>query len=262
MQARAARALRVIHAPGDPEKGRQTAPSPARRLSKQPENGMFYRRRQAWKQRKRRGRRLCVSGEPSPMRWGPQSGKTPRGVKGLRESQRETDKQIEETLKRMVGTDKRLGALFNRFGEMVEYMILPNLMEKFEELGFAFTKASRPVIKGKEHGIFTDIDALLENGGTVMAVEIKSKPDINDINCHIERMEELRRCADARGDRRVYLGAVAGAVFNDSEKAYVLKRGFYVVEPSGESFKITAPKDPRGPREWLPARALSGADGS
>ncbi|MDR0706562.1 MAG: hypothetical protein LBF60_01615 [Treponema sp.] len=163
--------------------------------------------------------------------------------KELRESQMATDKQ-------MKATDKRFGYLSNRFGEMVEYMIMPNLVEKFDELGFIFTKANRSIIKDKEHDIFTEVDALLENGDKVMAVEIKTKPDISDINYHIERMEKLRKYADLRGDKRIYLGAVAGVVFNDSEKGYALKQGFYVVEPSGETFKITEPKDPCRPREW------------
>ncbi|MDR2447526.1 MAG: hypothetical protein LBD58_09635 [Treponema sp.] len=171
-------------------------------------------------------------------------------LKELRESQMATDAQIKETDKRMKETDKRSGCLSNRFGEMVAYMVMPNLVEKFEKLGFAFTKANWSVIKDKEHGIFTEVDALLENGDKVMAIEIKTKPDINDINYHIERMEKLRKYADLRGDKRIYLGAVAGAIFNDSEKGYALKQGFYMLEPSGKTFKITEPKDPRRIREW------------
>ncbi|MDR2393235.1 MAG: hypothetical protein LBD93_03660 [Treponema sp.] len=166
-----------------------------------------------------------------------------QGLKELRESQMATDKQMKET-------DKRFGALSNRFGEMVEYMVMPNLVEQFDALGFTFTKANRSVIKDKEHDIFMEVDALLENGDQVMAVEIKTKPDINDIKYHIERMEKLRKYADLHGDKRGYLGAVAGVVFNDSEKGYALKQGLYVVEPSGETFKITAPQDPCRPREW------------
>ncbi|MDR0707067.1 MAG: hypothetical protein LBF60_04210 [Treponema sp.] len=169
-----------------------------------------------------------------------------QGFKELRESQRETEKQ-------MKATDKRFGELVNRFGDMVEYMVMPNLVAKFEELGFTFTKANRTEIKDRKHGIFTEVDALLENGDKVMAVEIKTKPNIDDINDHIKRMEKLRTYADMHGDRRVYLGAVAGVVFNENEKTYTLKQGFYVVEPSGETFKITEPKDKYHPREWQPA---------
>jgi uncharacterized coiled-coil DUF342 family protein len=180
-----------------------------------------------------------------------------RGLKELRESQkelRESQKDLRESQKatdaQMKATDKRIGELTNRFGDMVEYMVIPNLVTKFEDLGFTFTKANRTEIKDKEHDIFTEVDALLENGEKVMAVEIKTKPSIDDINDHIERMEKLRKYADLHGDKRKYLGALAGIVFSESEKTYTLKKGFYAIEPSGETFKITEPKDKYHPREW------------
>jgi hypothetical protein len=150
----------------------------------------------------------------------------------------------------MQATDKRFGELSNRFGDMVEYMVLPNLVVKFEELDFTFTKANRTEIKDRKHDIFLEVDALLENGDKVMAVEIKSKPNIDDIHDHIERMEKLRIYADLHNDKRVYLGAVAGVVFGDSEKIYALKKGFYVIEPSGDTFNIIEPKGSYHPHEW------------
>jgi uncharacterized coiled-coil protein SlyX len=162
----------------------------------------------------------------------------------------EIERIIKETAQQMKITDKQIGKLGNRFGDMIEHMILPNLVTKFEELGFTFTKATRTEIKDREHDIFIEVDALLENGDKAMAVEIKSKPNIDDIHDHIERMEKLRVYADLHNDKRVYLGAVAGVVFGESEKIYTLNKGFYVIEPSGETFKITEPKDKYHPREW------------
>ncbi|MDR3338234.1 MAG: hypothetical protein LBT16_13630, partial [Treponema sp.] len=49
----------------------------------------------------------------------------------MKESQRETDRQMKEsqreTDRQMKETDRRVGEMTNRFGEMVEYMIVPNL---------------------------------------------------------------------------------------------------------------------------------------
>jgi chromosome segregation ATPase len=165
----------------------------------------------------------------------------------MKESQAETDRQMKETDRQL---NKRFGELSNRFGDMVEYMVLPNLVTKFEELGFTFTKANRTEIKDRVHNIFLEVDALLENGDKVMAVEIKTKPSIDDIHDHIERMEKLRIYADLHNDKRVYLGAIAGVVFSESNKIYALKKGLYVLEPSGETFKITEPKDEYYPHEW------------
>jgi oligoendopeptidase F len=129
-------------------------------------------------------------------------------------------------------------------------MVRPNLVAKFHKLGFTFTRANRTEITDREHNIFTEVDALLENGDTVMAVEIKNKPKVEDIQDHLERMEKLRRHADVRNDKRRYLGAMAGVVFSESEKIYALKQGLYVIEPSGDTFTITEPKGAYHPREW------------
>lgn len=47
---------------------------------------------------------------------------------------------------------------------------------------------------------------MLENGDTIMAVKIKSKPVQKDVDDHIGRMEILRRRADIRHDTRKIRG--------------------------------------------------------
>ncbi|GHV86591.1 hypothetical protein AGMMS50230_21990 [Spirochaetia bacterium] len=172
-------------------------------------------------------------------------------IKATDRQMEETARQMKETDRQMKATDKRVGELTNRFGEMVEHMVVPNLVTKFNELGFEFEKTHRDtVIKDPKHDIFTEVDAFLENGDKVMIVETKTKPTIDDINDHIERMEKLRRYADLHDDKRKYLGAIAGVVFGDSEKTYALKKGFYVIEPSGDTFNIIEPKGSYSPHEW------------
>ncbi|MDR2049923.1 MAG: hypothetical protein LBP69_10770 [Treponema sp.] len=175
---------------------------------------------------------------------------TDKQMKETAERMKETDRQMKETDRQMKETDKRVGAITNRFGEMVEYMIAPNLVTKFDELDFTFTKANRTKITDRKNGIFVEVDAFLENGEEVMIVEIKAKPNTDDINDHIERMEKLRRYADLHGDKRKYLGAMAGVVFDEGVKTYTLKKGFYVIEPAGDTFKITEPKGKYHPRAW------------
>ncbi|MDR3176743.1 MAG: DUF1664 domain-containing protein [Desulfovibrio sp.] len=165
-------------------------------------------------------------------------------IKGIGEQIKDTDRQIKET-------DKQIGKLSRRFGETVEYMVVPNLVAKFKELGFEFERSHRDTkIQSREHTIFTEIDVFLENGDKAMVVETKVKPSIDDINYHIERMEKLRVYADVRNDTRKYLGAIAGVVFGDSEKTYALKKGLYVIEPSGDTFAIIEPKGEYHPHEW------------
>jgi hypothetical protein len=154
----------------------------------------------------------------------------------------ETDRQIKKTWRQIKETNKQMGFVTNRFGEIVEHMVVPKLAEKFRELGFEFYKTCRNMkVADPEHHIFTEVDALLEDGDKIMIVEIKTKPKIEDIDDHIERLGKLRKYADLHNDKRKYLGAVAGAVFGDSEKAYALKNGFYAIEPPGDTFTIIEP---------------------
>ena len=167
-----------------------------------------------------------------------------RLLKESAERQKEIERQQKET-------DRQLGRIGNRFGEAIEYMVMPNLVQKFREMGFVFTKAyPRADIADRENKIYAEIDITLENGDKVMIVEVKSKPTTENVTEHIERMEKVRLHGDLHGDRRVFLGAIAGMIIQDNVKEFALKSGFYVIEPSGETFIITAPEGDYSPREW------------
>ena len=163
----------------------------------------------------------------------------------------EREARSRELDRRMKETDRIVSKLGNRFGELVEHMVIPNLTEKFNELGFHFTRISEN-LKIKEPGnpnTSTEVDIVLEDGDVVIAVEVKSKPDNKDVDDHIKRMEVLRRSADKRGDDRKYRGAIAAAIINDDVREYVIKKGFYPIEQSGDTMKISVPEG-FAPRDW------------
>jgi len=162
----------------------------------------------------------------------------------LRESQKETNKVIEET-------SRKMGYLNNRFGELAEHLVGPSIMEKFNEKGFCFTQISRDVeIKERDNpNVFTEIDILLENGDIVIAVEIKSKPKEADVEKHIKRMEVLQKAARRRGDKRKFRGAIAGAIMNQGIRDNIIQNGFYAIEQSGDTVKISIPEG-FTPRDW------------
>ena len=161
-------------------------------------------------------------------------------------AQKETDRQMRESERQF---NKRFGKYDNRFGKVVEHMIKPNLCKKFRELGFEFTKANNTKITDYTNNIFLEIDVMLENGGdNVMIVEIKTELTAEDVKDHINRMEKMRIYADLRGDKRTFFGAIAAVVAPSNVKKYALKQGFFVIEPSGETLKITPP--PFQPKEW------------
>jgi hypothetical protein len=140
-------------------------------------------------------------------------------------------------------TDRRSGKLGTRLGDVIEHLMSPKLHEKFKALAFVFTRSSRNVeIRDRNHKPLAEIDVFLENGEYALAVEVKTHPTTEDVQDHLERMEILRRVADERGDKRKYLGAVAGAAFDQNVREYTLKKGLYVIIPSGEAVEIEAPE--------------------
>jgi len=165
-----------------------------------------------------------------------------RDMKEIREIQKATDRQIRRT-------DSELGRLSKRMGEVVEFMVAPNLCEKFRELGFNFSQSSqRKDVTDKENKISFEIDVFLENYKKAMLVEVKTTPTTENVKEHIKRLEKMRKFADLHGDKRIFLGAVAGVVITDNVKKYILKQGFFAIEPSGETFNIISPN--KKPKEW------------
>ncbi|MDR2490132.1 MAG: hypothetical protein LBD20_01870 [Spirochaetaceae bacterium] len=81
-----------------------------------------------------------------------------------------------------------------------------------------------------------------------MLGETKTKPTTGDVKEPIKRLEKIRQYADLHVDKRKYLGAVAGVVMTKNVRQYILQQGLFAVEPSGETFNITAPEGK--PREW------------
>jgi hypothetical protein len=176
---------------------------------------------------------------------------TDRRMKETDRQMKETDRKMEETAQQMKETDRQIGKLGNRFGELVEHLVAPGIMEKFNELQYHFTISSRD-IKIKEPGnpnASTEIDILLENGDIAIAVEVKAKPNQGDVDDHIKRMEILRHSYGGQRDNRKYCGAIAGVIMSDEVREYAIKAGFYVIEQTGDTVRINIPED-FTPREW------------
>jgi hypothetical protein len=167
-------------------------------------------------------------------------------LREISESQKESDRQRKEEKEDF---NRRLGALTNLFGDVTEAMMAPHLCEKFRELGLDFPKANpNSRINDRVNNISFETDIMLENGDKAMLIEVKTKLTIERINSHISRLEKMRRYANLHGDKRTFLGAVAGIVVTDEVRKYALDQGFYFIEPSGETFNITPPNGK--PREF------------
>ncbi|GHS93080.1 hypothetical protein FACS1894107_10390 [Planctomycetales bacterium] len=165
-----------------------------------------------------------------------------KDAREFREYQKETARQMKETR-------KEFGHFKNRFGELVEELLSPSMKKRFRAIGYKFTKVSSRIEIG-ENPVLAEIDVLLENQEYSMAVEVKSYPNIDDVNAHVERLQVLRKYADEHGDRHKFLGAVAGAVMADNVRKYAMKTGFFVLEQSGETVRLAKTPADFKPRVW------------
>ena len=179
-------------------------------------------------------------------------------LRDVAERQKETDRLFKESAERqkkidrqMKKTDERIGFLSNRFGELAEHLVAPSIHTRFNELGYFFEEMATKgcIIRGDDGKTKAEIDLLLENGDTVMAVEVKAKPAVKDVEHHIKRLEILRDYRRKKKDTRKIQGAITGAIFGTTEKKATIEAGLYVIEQSGDTMKIDIP-DGFVPRNW------------
>jgi len=153
---------------------------------------------------------------------------------------RETQQAHKETEKAIKETQKNIGGINRSLGSMVEHILTPGLPQKFKKFGYSFTRIAN--YKYAE-GVWAQIDGMLENGTQAMAVEVKFTLRQTDIDDHIVRMEKVRKFADENGDKRQFIGAIAAINIDESARNYALKKGLFVIEPSGEDVKVTKPEN-------------------
>jgi uncharacterized coiled-coil protein SlyX len=167
---------------------------------------------------------------------------TQKQIAELRLSQAETDRQ-------MKATNRQMCKLTDRIGELVESMVEGGVIRLFQSLGYTFDRCSRRVKFGiKKDGTVGEIDLFLENGMYALLVEIKTNLLADDIEEHIERLQKFRIDSDRRGDKRRFLAAIGGGVVHVDVCNNALKRGFFVIQQSGENVTVIPPQGK--PREW------------
>ena len=161
----------------------------------------------------------------------------------MKESQKKTDKIIADL-------SKNIGGLGNSLGRLTETIYSMELWKKFNELGYPFTKQGPHVKFIENRKVLAEADFLLENGEYVMVVEVKTELSVDDINEHLQRIADIRRYCDTRGDTRKLVGCVAGGIIQENVLKYALKKGLYVATQTGETVAIAdLPQDFKA-REW------------
>ncbi|MCL2609183.1 MAG: hypothetical protein FWD94_04685, partial [Treponema sp.] len=174
--------------------------------------------------------------------------------KEFEQGNKEFEKRLKETERMIKENGKQIGGLHNRFGELAEHLVGPGIVRSFAKMGLHFSAGTDRGKKlyDKDGIVKAEIDMILENEHTIMAIEVKAKPDSDgkDVEEHIRRIAILREHLDSLGRKpKTILGAMAGAVFGLSAKRASIKAGLYVIEQSGDTMRIDVPEN-FVPREW------------
>jgi len=173
----------------------------------------------------------------------------------MKERAAETDRQMKEraaefervmkersaeTATVIKNLSKRLGDIGNRLGEFVEHMVSPAVVRLFQARGIEVHEVY-PGVEAKRGGEAIEIDLLVVNDGTLVAVECKSKLTEEHVDEHLNRMEKLKRLLPLYKSHQA-LGAVAAMVMSDAVKNYALQHGFFVLRQNGDSIEISNPE--------------------
>ncbi len=151
----------------------------------------------------------------------------------------ETDKKVEgyfeKTSRQLRKTDQKFDKYFGKikeldrnWGKLVEAMVEPSAAKLFQERGIAVI-GSEQRKKRQIGGETTEIDILLVNDDTVIAVEVKTTLSIEDVNDHINKhLKPFKSFFPEHKDKKVY-GAVAYIHVEESADRYAYKKGLFVM---------------------------------
>ena len=151
---------------------------------------------------------------------------------------------------RIKATNAEVGGISNTLGEIVEHLVYPGIEKLFADMGLVFRHVSRRrKAIGADGKTAAEIDVMLENRDIVVAVEVKSKVSGKDVAKLRGKLDRLRECFREENDGRRILGAMAGAVFGESQRQEALDAGIYVLVQSGDTMRLDVP-DGFEPRAW------------
>ena len=100
------------------------------------------------------------------------------------------------------------------------------------------------------------VDLLVVNGDTAIAVECKSSLSVEDVDEHLDRLPLFKDCWPEYAGYRL-LGGVAGVVVPEDVARYAYRQGLSVLAQSGDAVEIRndgrfAARDGEGPRRTTP----------
>jgi hypothetical protein len=156
--------------------------------------------------------------------------------KELRDSQKETDKQISEL-------GKQIGGLGRKFGSFTEGLALPS-MQHILQNKFHMEIIS-PSVRVKKDGKEMEIDVLAYANSTtnqVYIVEVKSHLREEGITQLQKIMKNFRKFFPEYKDKKLF-GILAAVDMSNQLKNKILSLGFYAASIKEDIFSLEVPSD-------------------
>ena len=175
--------------------------------------------------------------------------------KSLQEQRENIDKISEENRefrKNLQAANDRADKFAHKFGTFWELMVVPNIREKFNQLGFHFESVARnlefdrPNTNGRT---LAEVDIILENGDSAIIVEVKDSFKKKYLAEHLVRMKKLKTLPRF-ANKKLY-GAIAAGFVKDESKQQAFEYGFYVLNRP-DTMSVDIEPFPKGckPRAW------------
>ena len=171
----------------------------------------------------------------------------------MQEAGRKMQERDAEYARRAKATNRKIGELTGSLGRVIERMVSGhNIIKQFQDLGYVISSYSRNKTFGHDlsKGNQGEIDLFLENGDVAILVEVKTTLKAKNVGSLMDKLERFRRDADAKGDKRRFIGAVAGAVVEGDAKEVAHENGMYVIVQSGKAMEILKVPEGFKAREW------------
>ncbi len=166
--------------------------------------------------------------------------------KNLHEAQKATDEQMKRTVEQMNHTDEQmrrtdeklervginLGNIANNQGDIAEEFFFQSLIKDNHLGSVRFDDVIKSMQKHRGQ-IQEEYDLVMTNGDAVGIVEVKYKAHENDLDKLDRKMKHFKKLFPIYQNYKQY-GAIASFHINDDAKKEALKRGYFVLQRSGD----------------------------
>ena len=181
---------------------------------------------------------------------------TDRQIQETSKQMKETDQQMKDTDLRLKETDrlvkamsKQLGEHGNRLGEFVQELVRPAVVRLFQQRQLPVHQVTANTAAYDDNRrLRMEIDLLVINSDTAIAVECKSRLSQDDVDEHLQRLALFKDCFP-QYDKFIILGAVAAMVMSDEVSRYAYRKGLFVLAQSGDTVEILN-DDAFKPHQW------------